>query len=107
MPLQNRVRLDGEAQGEADLRVSPAGVPISRFWMTHDSTQVEAGVPRKVRCRIMVVATGKALQPTVQALDRQRLLRVEGFLSRESYRREDLVVLHAERLQFLNTASED
>ena len=65
--------------------------------------QMEAGMEREARCKISVVVAGKGLQGPVRGLELGDAVRVEGFLSRSSYRSDEAhLVLHAERLEPLN-----
>jgi len=101
--VENRVLIDGTVSRPPVTRYSPTGVPISRFMLEHDSLQTEAGRDRRVTCRIPVVVAGKELAGAVAKLGAERLVQVEGFLSRDGYRREDEVVLHAHRIRFRST----
>lgn len=84
-------------------RVSPGGIPITRFLLDHESRQMEAGLPREVRCRIAVVASGGDLQAAATGLTPGRPLRVTGFLARSGYRDSELrIVLHAQRIEYLD-----
>ncbi|MGA7800812.1 MAG: primosomal replication protein N [Gammaproteobacteria bacterium] len=84
-------------------RVSPAGIPITRFLLDHGSQQVEAGLSREVRCRIAVVASGADLQNIAGGLSRGRAVRVTGFMARSGYRDSELrIVLHAQRIEYLD-----
>ena len=85
-----------------ETRVSPSGVPITRFAVQHRSVQTEAGHPRQATCLIRVVASGEALRPVVAQLDAEQRVRVGGFLSRADARRgEQRLVLHAEQIELL------
>lgn len=65
--------------------------------------QMEAGMEREARCKISVVAAGKGLQGPVRGLQPGQSIRVEGFLSRSSYRSDEAhLVLHAERVEPLD-----
>lgn len=99
---ENEVSLSGRIAGALSTRTSPAGIPITRFPLEHESKQTEAGVVRKVRCRITVVASGKALQPQIQQLDEGMQVRVQGFLSYESSRQtESRLVLHIQNIDVI------
>ncbi len=95
--------IDGTVPRAPVTRYSPAGVPVSRFMLEHDSHQTEAGRARQVTCRIPVVAAGIELAGVVAELGTKRVVRVEGFLCRDGYRRENEVVLHANRIGFPDT----
>ena len=99
----NKVLIDGIVSRPPVTRYSPAGIPISRFTLEHGSQQLEAGRDRRVHCLIPVVAAGEELAGAVAKLGGDHLVRVEGFLSRSGYRREDELVLHAKRIRFRDT----
>lgn len=86
-----------------ETRVSPAGIPISRFALEHQSQCLEAGMPREVRFRLAIVASGRELQSVIGALAIGSQVRVEGFLARAGYRSEEhRLVLHTQSIQILN-----
>ena len=87
-----------EVQG---LRYTPAGVSHFGFMLEHRSRQQEAGVPREVLCRIRVEARGADVVAQCQSLAVSDRVRVEGFLSRSSYRDSAAtqLVLHAQHVE--------
>ena len=86
-----------------ETRTSPAGVPIARFTLEHRSQRREAGLPREVRARIVVVAGGAGLQGVVAKLAAGRAVRVRGFLARGGHRAPDLrLELHALHIDCLD-----
>lgn len=88
-----------------ETRVSPAGIPISRFPIEHQSQCQEAGLPREVRLRLGAVATGHELQAAIGELRVGTRVRLEGFLARTGYRSEEYrLVLHAQSIHILNDA---
>lgn len=88
-----------------ETRVSPAGIPISRFSIEHQSVCEEAGMSREVRFRLGIVASGKDLQPVLGMLSSNSLVRVQGFMARAGYRTdENRLLLHAQSIQILNDA---
>jgi primosomal replication protein N len=95
--------LVGQVSRAVETRTSPVGIPISRFSLEHRSRQLEAGNEREVFCRIVVVVAGEALQAKVAKLSVGDSLKVEGFISRSSYRSEaSHLVLHALQLEMLD-----
>jgi primosomal replication protein N len=100
----NCLIIAGQVAGSCETRTSPAGVPISRFLLEHQSGQVEAGVPREVRCRIPVVACGEALARIAGRLPPAAWVRVRGFIGRANFREgEYRLVLHAAHIDILDT----
>ena len=103
MVAENRARLSGKVCSPVQTRQSPAGIPISRFTLEHESTRKQAGSTRKVRCRIRVILSGAELQAVIAILDKDTEVVVEGFISYESSRSEESrLVLHAESIEKLN-----
>jgi len=94
----NRVTVSGRLIELEALRHTPAGVPVVRFRLQHDSTQVEAGVERKVSCEIAAVA----FEREATLLAAAKLgggVKVTGFLAAKS-RTSKAVVLHATEIEF-------
>lgn len=100
---ENRVVLTGRVCARPQTRHSPAGIPIARFTLEHDSAQVEAERPRRVRLRIEIVAAGDALQASLGSLDEDARVRVEGFLASAGHKAgEYRLSLHARHIELLN-----
>ncbi|MBD3669418.1 MAG: primosomal replication protein N [Gammaproteobacteria bacterium] len=92
--------MSGQVDKAPQLRHTPAGIPITRFVLQHRSRQIEAGHPREVQCRILVMAAGEALAHRAEVLQVGEALRVEGFLSRSSHKgSEARLVLHAHKIE--------
>ena len=105
--FDNCLIIVGQMAGACETRMTPAGVPISRFLLEHQSGQIEAGVPRLAQCRIPVLACGEALAGMAGQLLPGGSLRVQGFVSRVNYREgEYRLALHAARIDLLTTESE-
>lgn len=101
----NVLVVEGVVVQRPDTRFSPAGIPISRFAIEHQSQCEEAGMPREVRFRLGVVASGQHLQKQVGALQIASRVRLQGFLARAGYRSEEhRLVLHIQSIQILNDA---
>lgn len=81
------------------IRTSPAGVPSVRLELAHESTQIEAGHPRKVQCRMRVAVVGAQVD-RVAGLSIGDSVVIRGFLARASYRSE-WPVLHATELKVI------
>ena len=98
----NCLILVDQVAGPCETRLTPAGVPISRFVLDHQSGQIEAGLPRQARCRIPVLACGEALALIAEQLPSGAPVRVQGFISRVNYREgEYRVALHAACIDLL------
>ena len=97
---ENQLVISGQLHKVAEMRTTPAGIPIARFVLAHCSRQKEAGQMREVECRLTVVVSGKPLTGKVQGLPAGSQLKVTGFLSRAGYRAPDArVELHALDIQ--------
>ena len=101
----NALIIEGLVAQLPETRVSPAGIPISRFAVDHQSLCEEAGMPREVRFRLGVIAAGQSLQGAVNALQADSRVRIKGFLARAGYRSEEhRLLLHAQSIDILNDA---
>jgi len=92
----NRLTLTGQVINEFKTRVTPAGIPITRFTLEHSSLQVEAGHQRKVECRIVVIVQGETLHLKLKESGKGAEVKVDGFICYESSQKmETRLVLHA------------
>ncbi|WP_017443715.1 primosomal replication protein N [Gayadomonas joobiniege] len=98
--LENSLVIAGKLVKAPKFSTSPAGIPHCHFVLEHLSEQYEAGMPRRVWCRIKVVASGLTIQQQVKNLTAEQLVRAEGFLQRqESINGLAQLILHAQRIQ--------
>ncbi len=98
--VPNRVEIHGRLIELDALRHTPAGIPVLKFSLGHESTQMEAGVPRKVSCEI----EGIAFDREARLLATASLglgLTLHGFMDRKS-RNSNRLVLHATQIEFEN-----
>jgi primosomal replication protein N len=96
----NELVFSGQLLKPAELRTTPAGIPIARFVLAHRSRRSEAGQMREVECRLSVVASGKALTAGITDYPPGAWIMVKGFLSRAGYRAPDTrIELHALEIQ--------
>ena len=94
--------LAGEVCKAPETRVNPAGIPLARFTLEHRSLQLEAGMEREARCRIIVIAAGKELAKQASALSVEQSVKVSGFITRSDNRTgQAMLVLHAQQLETL------
>jgi primosomal replication protein N len=100
--VDNRLVIAGTVVNRPETRTSPAGIPITRFSLRHESVQSEAGMNRKASCMIAVVASGKGNQAAVQQLEQGSTVRVTGFLTRAERSQEYRLVIHAESIEKLS-----
>jgi primosomal replication protein N len=94
----NRVTVSGRLIEQDALRHTPAGVPVMKFRLQHDSTQTEAGAARKVSCEIGAVAFEREAT-LLAAAKLGSEVTVTGFLAARS-RTSKSVVLHATEVEF-------
>jgi primosomal replication protein N len=95
----NRVTVSGRLIELDALRHTPGGVPVMKFRLQHDSTQMEAGAARKVSCEIAAVAFEREATLVAAAKLGSRL-KVTGFLAAKS-RTSKSLVLHATEVEFM------
>jgi primosomal replication protein N len=98
LPQANRVVLGGRIVELDALRHTPAGVPVLKFRLSHESALKEAGSERKVDCEIPAVA----FEREAKLLAAARLgsaVTVTGFLAARS-RTSRQPVLHATHIEF-------
>jgi primosomal replication protein N len=81
------------------LRYTPAGIPLLKFRLQHDSQQREAGGERKVSCEIAGVAFEREAR-LLSAAKPGSYVRVVGFLAARS-RSSRALVLHAAEIEFM------
>ena len=94
--MVNRIEFSGLVADVEPMRMTPAGVPTRRFTVTHESEQMEAGLPRRVTCSLRVVALGEVAL-AASRLEPGTPVELSGFLARASHRSE-WPVLHATQL---------
>ena len=95
----NRCVIDGELHELDDLRYTPAGIPRIGLKIRHVSTQLEAGISRKLQCDIPAIALGEAATQ-VSRFQTGQSVRVEGFLAQRSLRIAQLV-LHIDNIKLI------
>lgn len=93
----NRLVLGGQVTELADLRYTPAGIPLLAFTLSHTSQQHEAGMKRQSECEIPVIAMDE-LAEQAGTLQVGSQVRVAGFLCRKSLHSRQLV-LHINELE--------
>lgn len=98
-PGCNRFAVEGELADLDGLRYTPAGLERIALKIRHDSTQREAGMPRRVQCEIPALALGAAAKQASALRPGQRV-RAEGFLAQRSLRSTQLV-MHIENITTL------
>ena len=102
----NRLVLAGVVKNTPQTRHTPAGIPITRFTLCHDSIQQEAGMQRQAVCQIGVVVSGEQLHRQLAGLAGGEMLRVGGFLARANHRNgEYRLILHAQMIERANAVT--
>lgn len=95
----NRLVLEGSILEIAQLRYTPAGVPVMNLRIGHKSEQFEAGHPRQVEVEIAAVALGQSASLINGAKPGDKA-RFSGFLAARSVRSRQ-PVLHVTEIEFL------
>lgn len=101
------MRLTGVLVEPAAIRHSPAGVPIARCLLEHESEQTEAGVRRTLRFRVGVRAAGETVADALAGLPAGSEVRVTGVLLRSRQRgvETDPIIISASRIERLGPES--
>lgn len=95
----NRLVLAGEVTEVAELRYTPAGIPLLAFTLRHASQQSEAGMKRQVECEVSAIAMAQ-LAEQARHLRVGSQARVAGFLARKSLNSRQLI-LHINELEII------
>jgi len=95
----NRLELSGEIVEVAELRYTPAGIPVLGFTLLHSSQQKEAGMARKAECEVSAVIMGP-LTGRAKGLSVGCAIKVSGFLAKRSLKSTQLV-LHINELEII------
>ena len=95
----NQLVLAGEVIEIAELRYTPAGIPLLSFTLKHVSQQGEAGMKRQVECEVPAVAMAK-LAEQARGLKVGSFARAAGFLARKSLNSRQLI-LHINELEII------
>ena len=98
MAQANRVTVAGRLIELDALRYTPAGVPMLKFRLQHDSVQTEAGGERKVSFEIAAVAFEREARLLASA-KLGSSVKVNGFLAARS-RSGRAPLLHATQIEF-------
>ncbi|WP_111979080.1 primosomal replication protein N [Algibacillus agarilyticus] len=95
----NTLVISGFLPKDPAISKSPAGVVHCQFVLEHESEQYEAGLPRRVWCRIKVVASGGEFKSQTEFLKSGCRVQVTGFLVRVEGRNGlAQLVLHARQI---------
>jgi len=95
----NKLVLSGEVLQIAELRYTPAGIPLLRLTLRHMSEQIEAGMKRKIECEIPAVAMAQ-LAEQAKGINVGTVVKVSGFLAKRSLNSRQLV-LHLDKLEII------
>lgn len=96
---RNQVVIDGVIAVKEPLRYSPAGIPILKFRLEHQSTQIEADSEFKVQLQLEVWMNGEAALK-VNQLNQGTPIMLKGFLS-QHHQGSTLTVLRAEQYKLM------
>lgn len=93
----NTLVIAATVQAIEPLRYTPAGLPLLRLQLQHDSEQLEAGLNRKVQCQLPAMLIGEKANLTLQSGDQ---IKVKGFLAQRSAKSTQ-VVMHIQEIQLI------
>jgi primosomal replication protein N len=93
----NKLAISGQVIQIDDLRYTPAGLPLLRFVIKHDSEDIEAGYKRKVECEIKAVAIGDLANTNIKLGIKLNAL---GFIAKQSAKSTQLV-LHIKKIELI------
>ncbi len=96
----NRIEISGVLAELDAVRYTPSGIPVVQFRLAHESTQEEAGNPRRVICEIYGIAFEREAR-LLSGLKLGAELTVQGFLDRKS-RGSGRLTVHATHIEFRN-----
>lgn len=83
---QNKVIVGGVVVKLYEVRHTPAGIPITRFVLEHQSEQSEADLKRNIRCQVFIIVSGKNLHRILKNLEVGQQITVEGYLNQISFK---------------------
>ncbi len=86
--MQNEVVVSGVVYKLYETRYTPAGIPITRFVLEHQSEQSEAGLKRNLRCQVFIIASGNKLQDVIKAKNMKigSQITVKGYLDQITFK---------------------
>jgi len=95
----NKLVLSGEVLQIAELRYTPAGIPLLSLTLRHMSEQFEADMKRKIECEVAAVAMAQ-LAEQAKGISVGTAVEVSGFLAKRSLNSRQLV-LHINTLEII------
>ncbi len=93
----NTLVIAATVQAIEPIRYTPAGLPLLRLQLQHDSEQQEAGLNRKVQCQLPAVLIGEKASLPLQSGDK---IKAKGFLAQRSAKSTQ-VVMHIQEIQLI------
>ncbi len=81
--FENSLVIAGQIANPPVRKTSPAGIPHCYLVLEHRSEQLEAGLPRRVWCKIRVIASGQTITAQTNNLQLGMSIRVTGFIQRQ------------------------
>lgn len=92
----NQLTLSAEVGEAADIRYTPAGIPVLMMKLTHQSQQQEMDILRQVACEIDAKITGEMALKWQNSVG--QVVEVQGFLAKRSLKNNQLV-LHIQHIE--------
>lgn len=93
---ENRVVISGQVAKLYEVRTTPAGIPITRFVLEHQSEQSEAELKRNIHCQVFIIASGKKLANQLKKLAVGQEITIEGYLTQISFKGSRQLCVNAE-----------
>jgi primosomal replication protein N len=93
----NQLVIEGEVIQIEPLRYTPAGIPLLSLVLGHQSSQIEAQMPRRVECDVSAVLMGQ-LAEQFKSLKISSKVKATGFMARKSLKSTQLI-LHIIKLE--------
>jgi len=81
--FENCLVIAGQIASPPVRKTSPAGIPHCYLVLEHSSEQIEAGLTRRVWCRIRVIASGQTITAQTHNLELGMSIKVSGFIQRQ------------------------
>lgn len=99
-PLCNQVIIEGFIVEREAERFTASGVPVIKLRLKHENGTTDTR--RRVICDVSVLCVGHELCKRARAAPLESLVRVEGFLTRNAYKKElSWVILEVSSLEIL------
>ncbi|WAJ69910.1 primosomal replication protein N [Catenovulum adriaticum] len=101
--FENSLVIAGQIASQPVRKTSPAGIEHCYLVLEHSSEQLEAGLVRRVWCKIRVIASGQPITTQTNNLQLGMAIRVTGFIQRQEMASGVAqLVIHAKQIERLD-----